>query len=61
LQKAAELKPDQAEAWLALGQAYALQGNKAEATKALNQCLQLSQPSPLRSQCEKVLQQVGTP
>ena len=61
LQKAAGLKPNQAEAWLALGQAYALQGNKAEAAKALNQCLQLSQPSPLRSQCEKVLQQVGTP
>ena len=61
LQKAADLKPDQAETWLALGQAYALQGNKAEAGKALNQCLQLSQPSPLRSECEKVLQQVGTP
>jgi Flp pilus assembly protein TadD len=61
LQKAAELKPNQAETWLALGQAYALQGNKAEAGKALNQCLQLSQPGPLRSECEKVLQQVGTP
>jgi Flp pilus assembly protein TadD len=61
LQKAAQLQPKQAEAWLALGQAYAQQGNKAEAGKALNQCVQLSQPGPLHDQCKKVLQQVGTP
>ncbi|GEM_PF-2740575 len=61
LQKAASLKPDQAETWLALGQAYALQGNKIEASKALNQCVQTSQPGPLQDQCNKVLQQVGTP
>jgi tetratricopeptide (TPR) repeat protein len=61
LQKAAELKPSQAETWLALGQAYALQGNKAEAVKALNRCVQTSQPGPLYDQCNKVLQQVGTP
>jgi tetratricopeptide (TPR) repeat protein len=61
LQKAAELKPNQAETWLALGQAYTLQGNKTEAVKALNQCLQTSQPGPLQDQCNKVLQQVGTP
>lgn len=61
LQKATSLQPNQAEAWLALGQAYALQGNKAEASKALNQCLQTSQPGPLHDQCNKVLQQVGTP
>ena len=61
LQKATSLQPNQAEAWLALGQAYALQGNKAEAAKALNQCLQTSQPGPLHDQCNKVLQQVGTP
>ncbi len=61
LEKASSLQPDQAEAWLALGQAYAAQGNKAEASKALNQCLQTSQPGPLRSQCGLVLQQLGTP
>ncbi len=61
LEKATSLQPDQAEAWLALGQAYAAQGNKTEANKALNQCLQVSQPGPLRSQCEQVLQQLGTP
>jgi tetratricopeptide (TPR) repeat protein len=61
LQKATSLQPNQAEAWLALGQAYALQGNKAEASKALNQCVQTSQPGPLQDQCNKVLQQVGTP
>ena len=61
LQKATTLQPDQSEAWLALGQAYAVQGNKAEAAKALNQCLQTSQPGPLHDQCNKVLQQVSTP
>jgi len=61
LQKATTLQPNQAEAWLALGQAFALQGNKVEAAKALNQCLQTSQPGPLRDQCTKVLQQVSTP
>ena len=61
LQEATALQPDQAEAWLALGQAYAAQGNKTEASKALKQCLQNSQPGPLRSRCEQVLQQLGTP
>lgn len=61
LQKATELQPDQAEAWLALGQAYAQQGSKTEASAALNKCLQLSQPGPLRARCEQVLQQLGTP
>jgi protein O-GlcNAc transferase len=61
LQKATELQPDQAEAWLALGQAHALQGNKTEASAALNKCLQLSQPGPLHTKCEQVLQQLGTP
>jgi Flp pilus assembly protein TadD len=46
LQRATSLQPDQAEAWLALGQAYVMQGNKPEANKALNQCLQISQPDP---------------
>jgi tetratricopeptide (TPR) repeat protein len=61
LQKATALKPDQAEAWLALGQAYAAQGNTTEAGQALNQCLQSSQPGPLRLMCEQVRQQLGTP
>jgi tetratricopeptide (TPR) repeat protein len=61
LQKATTLQPNQAEAWLALGQAYAAQGNKTEASTALNQCLQASQPGPLRARCEQVLQQLGTP
>jgi tetratricopeptide (TPR) repeat protein len=61
LQKATDLQPDQAEAWLALGTAQALQGNKTEASTALNTCLQLSQPGPLRARCEQVLQQLGTP
>lgn len=61
LQKATTLQPDQAEAWLALGQAYATQGSKAEANKALNQCLQTSQPGALHTRCEQLLQQLGTP
>ena len=61
LQAATSLQPNQAEAWLALGQAYAAQGHKTEASNALNQCLQISQPGPLRSACEQVLQQLGTP
>ncbi len=61
LQKATELQPDQVEAWLALGQALAMQGNKSEASTALNKCLQLSPAGPLRSRCEQVLQQLGTP
>ena len=61
LQEATSRQPNQAEAWLALGQAYAAQGTKTEASKALNQCLQTSQPGPLRSRCEQVLQQLGTP
>jgi tetratricopeptide (TPR) repeat protein len=61
LQEATALQPNQAEAWLALGQAYAAQGRKTEASQALNQCLQTSQPGPLRSGCEQVLQQLGTP
>ncbi len=61
LQKATSLQPDQAEAWLALGQAYATQGSRTEASKALNQCLQTSQPGSLHTHCEQVLQQLGTP
>jgi len=61
LQEATALQPDQAEAWLALGQAYAAQDRKTEASQALKQCLQISQPGPLRSRCEQVLQQLGTP
>jgi tetratricopeptide (TPR) repeat protein len=61
LQEATSLQPDQAEAWLALGQAYAVQGSKTEASQALNQCVQISQPGPLRTRCEQVLQQLGTP
>lgn len=61
LQKATTLQPDQAEAWLALGQAYAAQGHKSEASQALNQCVQFSQPGPLRARCEQDLQNLGTP
>lgn len=61
LQKATELQPGQAEAWLALGQAHAAQGNKTEASTALNECLQVSQPGPLHTRCEQVLQQLGAP
>jgi hypothetical protein len=38
-----------------------MQGNRAEAGKALNQCLQISQPGGLRERCEEILQQLGTP
>jgi tetratricopeptide (TPR) repeat protein len=61
LQRATTLQPDQAEAWLALGEAHAVQGNNTEASIALKQCLQVSQPGPLRSRCEQVLQQLGAP
>ena len=61
LQEATTLKPEQVEAWLALGQAHAAQGNRTEASTALKRCLQISQPGPLRAQCEQVLQQLGTP
>ena len=61
LQKAIQLQPESPEAWLALGQAYAGQNNRVEAARALNQCLQYSTPGPLRSRCEQILQQMGTP
>ena len=61
LQKATDLQPDQAEAWLALGQAYVGQGDKTAASAALNKCLQSSQPGPLQSRCQQLLQQLGTP
>jgi superkiller protein 3 len=61
LQQATALQPDQAEAWLALGQALSQEGSKTEATTALNKCLDLSQPGPLRARCEQLLQQPGTP
>jgi len=51
-----KLKP-----WLALGQAYAAQGNKTEASTALSKCQQTSQPGPLQSRCQQLLQQLAHP
>ncbi len=61
LQKATELQPNQAEAWLALGQVYTAQGNKTDASAAFTKCQQTSQPGPLQSRCQQLLQQLGTP
>jgi cytochrome c-type biogenesis protein CcmH/NrfG len=61
LQKATELQPNQAEAWLALGQAYTGQGDKTAASAVLNKCQQTSQPGPVQSLCQHLLQQLGTP